>query len=306
LTASPIQAPATSGSCDEERLRDERQDEHFDHREDHDQRRHQHRHHRPRADGAADRDRRRHAADRDAGGKRRRPFAAEAEPLAGDEIHHRPVDQIGFDDRGDAAQDERARETEPSRRRHREDAAENDDGDLDVEFRPHRVLDRLGEARKEIGDDQPGDEREDIAAFIGELQRPADAEFLLLGRRYRREIGEVADHPARIGDPEHGGEGEREPLHVALERGGGGTEHHQERHVSCDQRADAAERGVSFEVALSAWPRLLQTDVVTTQPMRSTLASAARGENENRQAENDGEPVLVDRRDHARRRVAGE
>ena len=72
--------------------------------------------------------------------------------------------------------------SELARRGHGEDAAENDDRDLDVKLRPHRFLHRLGKARKEIGDDQPGDQRKDIAAFIGELERPADAEFLLFGR----------------------------------------------------------------------------------------------------------------------------
>ena len=86
-------------------LRDERQDQHLEDREDQDQRGHQHRHDRAGADGAAGGDRGRHAADRNAGRERRRPFATEAEPFAGDEINHRPVDQIGLDDGGDAAQD---------------------------------------------------------------------------------------------------------------------------------------------------------------------------------------------------------
>src|SRR5215831_12962063 len=42
-------------------------------------------------------DRSRHAADRDARCQRRRPFAAEPEPLARDEIHHGPVDEVGLD-----------------------------------------------------------------------------------------------------------------------------------------------------------------------------------------------------------------
>src|SRR6201996_7586018 len=65
LIASPIQAPATSGSLPEEGLGQKRQDQHFDHREHDDQRRHQDRHRRPRPNGSAGRDRRRDAADRD-------------------------------------------------------------------------------------------------------------------------------------------------------------------------------------------------------------------------------------------------
>src|SRR5580692_2692360 len=49
-------------------------------------------------------------------------------------------------------------------------AAENDDGDFDVELGPHRVLDRVGEARQKIGDDQAGDQRKDVGALVGQLQ----------------------------------------------------------------------------------------------------------------------------------------
>ena len=85
-------------------LRDERQDQNFDHRENHHQRRHQHRHLRPGADGAAGRNRRRDAADRNARGQRRGPFARKAEIFARDEIDHRPIDQIGLDNGRQAAQ----------------------------------------------------------------------------------------------------------------------------------------------------------------------------------------------------------
>src|ERR1700716_465805 len=50
------------------------------------------------------------AADRDPRGERRRPFAAEAEPFARDEVHHRPVDQVGLDDGRNAAEQDRLRE----------------------------------------------------------------------------------------------------------------------------------------------------------------------------------------------------
>ena len=81
FTARPSHAAATSGSCDNEGLRDARQDQNFDHGENDDERGHEHRHLRSRADGAAGGDRRGDAADRNAGSERRRPFAAEAEPL---------------------------------------------------------------------------------------------------------------------------------------------------------------------------------------------------------------------------------
>ena len=45
-------------------------------------------------------------------GERRRPFAIKAEPFARDVINHRPVDQISLDDGGDAAQHQRTGEAE--------------------------------------------------------------------------------------------------------------------------------------------------------------------------------------------------
>ena len=53
------------------------------------------------ADRAAGRDRRRDAPDRYARGERRRPFAAETEAFAGEEINNWPADQIGLDNRCD-------------------------------------------------------------------------------------------------------------------------------------------------------------------------------------------------------------
>jgi hypothetical protein len=199
---------------------DERQHQHLGDREHYDQRGYQHRHQRPRADGAAGGDRRRYAADRDAGGKRRRPLARKAEPLAGDVVNDGPVDQVRLGDGGKAAQHQRTGERKLAGRRDREIAAENDDGDLDVKLRPHRLFDGGGEARQKIGDDQAGDQRENIRAFVGKPQRPADAEFLLLRRRDRGEMGVVADDPARIGDPEHRRESQRKTLDVGFQRRG--------------------------------------------------------------------------------------
>ena len=111
LTASPIQAPATSGSCHRNvcartagsELRPPRKPQPVT---------------RPGsarragADGAASRNRRSDAADRDARGERRRPFAAEAEAICARQIDDRPIDQIGLDDRGNAAQHQRGRQIE--------------------------------------------------------------------------------------------------------------------------------------------------------------------------------------------------
>ena len=114
--------------------------EHFHDREDDDQRGYHDRHGRAGADRAADRDRGGHAADRNAGSERRRPFAAEAEPFPGDEINHRPIDQIGLDDRRNAAQHQRRRERQFAGGRHGQERAEDHDRDLDVEFGPDRLI----------------------------------------------------------------------------------------------------------------------------------------------------------------------
>ncbi len=47
----------------------------------------------------------------------------------------------------------------------------------------------------------PAMKRDDEAAFVGELERPADAEFLQIGGRDHGEIGVAAGDPARIGKP---------------------------------------------------------------------------------------------------------
>ena len=75
-------------------------------------------------------DRRRHAAYRDARSERGGPFPAEAEPFAGDKVDHGPLDQIGFYDRGNGAQEQRCRETELARDRYGEEGAEDHDSDL--------------------------------------------------------------------------------------------------------------------------------------------------------------------------------
>src|SRR5262249_31505547 len=202
LTASPIQAPATSGSrhrnvCARNgrintsitantTTREETSTDDW-----------------PCADGAAGGDRGGNAANRNARRQRRRPFAVEAEPLARDEIHDRPIDEIGLDDRGDAAQQQRGREVELAGSGDGEEAAKDHNRDLDVELRPDRFFDRLGEAGKDVGDDQSREQRKDKAAFIGQTQRPADAELLQFGRRDRGEIGVAADHPTGVGDREH-------------------------------------------------------------------------------------------------------
>src|SRR5664280_1680895 len=280
----------------QEGLRQERQDQHFDDREDDDQRRHQHRNRRLGADGAAGGDRGRHAADRNARRQRRRPFAVEAEPFAGDEVDHRPIDQIGLDDGGDAAQQQRAREIELARRRHRDEAAENDDGDLDVEFGADRGLDRFGETRQEIGDDQAGDQREDITAFVGKLERPVHAKLLHVGRRHRREIGVAADNPTGIGDPEYGGESEREALEIALEREHSHAQDNEQRDIGRKDRTGAAERGIGLGDRSQRLADIGPHRGSHAPSEQIDIGDAGERQSEDQQPDNQRQPVLADLR----------
>jgi hypothetical protein len=228
-------------------------------------------------------------------GERSRPFAIEAEPFAGDEIHHRPIDQVGLDDGGDAAQEERASEAELPGRGHGEHSAENDDRDFDVKLGPHRVLHGLGKARKEIGDDQPGDEREDIAALIGQLERPAHPELLLFSRGHRGEIGKIADHPARIGNPEYGRESKGEPLHIAPEQRGAGTEHDQERQVRGDQRVVAAKGGKILRCCLQCLAEIAPHRSAHHPADQVDIDQSGQRQNKDGKAEHHGKPIFGDR-----------
>src|SRR3977135_4471193 len=109
----------------------------------------------------------RHPADRDPRCKRRRPLAAEAEPFARDEVHHRPVDQIRLDDRRETSEQDRLREDRLRGRHDAEEAAQENDRGLDVQLRAYRLLHPRGETRKEIPDDEAGDEGAAESAFVG-------------------------------------------------------------------------------------------------------------------------------------------
>src|SRR5262249_29499410 len=274
----------------------ERQDQYFDHGEDDDERGDQHRYDRPGTDGGAGGDRRRHAADRDARRRRRSPLAADAEPLAGDEIHHRPVDEISLDDRGDAAQQQRARKIEFAGGGHGEEPAKDHDRDLDVEFRPHRLLDRLGEARKHVGDDQPREQREDEAAFIGQAQRPADAELLQFGWGDRGETSVAADDPTGVGDPEHGREGEREFFHVELCCGRRRAQHHEQRHIGGEQGAGAAEGSVSLRGRAKGLPEITPHRRRDRPADQVDIGEHRERQNKNNETDDDGQPILADPR----------
>jgi hypothetical protein len=250
----------------------------------------------PGADRPARRNRRRDAADRDAGGERRRPFAAEAEPFAGNVIDDRPVDQIGLGDRGDAAQDERGCEIEPPGRLHRNESAEDDDRDLDVELRPDRFLDPVGKAREKIGDDEAGEERDDVAALICEPERPVDTEALQVRRRDGGEMGVVADDPARMGDPEHGREGNRKAAHIGAERRSAGREHGQQREIGHDEGAGAAEIGIGLGERRKRKGGIGPHRGRHHPAEEVDAPKGEEGQRENHETDRKREPILADRR----------
>ena len=88
----------------EELLRGKGQDQQLHHREDHHQRRDHDRHDRPRLDRRTGGNRRRNAADGNAGGQGRSPFAAELEELPRHKVDQGPIDQVGLDDRAQSAE----------------------------------------------------------------------------------------------------------------------------------------------------------------------------------------------------------
>ena len=198
----------TKPACRDERLMrqecigEERQNQKLDHREDDDERGDEHGDLRPGADSAAGGDRRGDAADRNARGERHGGFAREAEIFARDVIDDRPIDQIGLDDRRERAQEDGRGQIELARDGDGDDAAEDDDGCLDVEFRPDRLAEPIGKSREEIADDEAGDEGEDQPALGRQAQRPADARLGDIRRRRRREMRIAADDPGDIGQPE--------------------------------------------------------------------------------------------------------
>ncbi len=184
------------------------------------------------------------------------------------------------------------REIEPSRCRHRDRGAENDDGDLDVKFGADRFLQPVGDARKEIRDDEADQKRDDEAAFIGQPQRPVDAEFLIFRRRHRRDMGVAAGDPAAIGQREHRRECDREFPNVPAEHNDAGAQHHEQRGVGRNQRAAAAEPGIGLGDGIK---RLLKIRIDRgrdrpSEHVRSRDAEKSKAEN--KQTDRNGQPVF--------------
>ena len=133
-----------------------------------------------------------------------------------------------------------------------------------------------------------------IGALVGQLQRPGDAEFLLLGGRHRGEMRVVADDPARVGDPEYRGESEREALNVAFERRGAGSQHQRERDIGGDERADAAELRVAFRGRPERLAEIAPHRRRDHPADQVDMNERGEAEDENEKPEDDGEPILVE------------
>ncbi len=95
-------------------------------------------------------DGRRHAADGNARGQRRRPLAAETEKTPGHEVDERPVNQIGLDDGRQTAKHDRLDQFGGAGRLDAQRGAEDDDGRLDEPLRPRRFRQPLRRAGKKL------------------------------------------------------------------------------------------------------------------------------------------------------------
>ena len=90
------------------------------------------------------------------------------------------------------------------------------------------------------------EQRDDESAFVGQLQRPGNAELRQVGGRHGRQMRIGADEPARIGDGEDDGEGERETSRVASRRPDDQAQRRQQGEEGRRQRERAAQIGVGF------------------------------------------------------------
>ena len=186
----------------QEMLRDEGKQQQLDHGKDDDQRRNHDRHDGPRANGRAGRNRRGHAADRNARRHRRRPLATEAKIFTGNEIHQRPVDEVSLNDGTKPAEHDRLGQPHGLGAFHAECRPQQDDRNFDVQLRPDCVLHQAGQARKKISDNQTGDQRDNETRFTGEIHRPRDAELFQFNRR-RCDVSVRPDREAAVADEKH-------------------------------------------------------------------------------------------------------
>ena len=206
-------AARNHGFTGQEVLGDEGQDQHFDAGEDHDERGHHDRNDRPGTDGRTRGDGGGNAANGDAGGQRRGPFAVELEVPAGDVVDHAPVEEIGFNDGAQSPENDVAGETGGVGGLHAEFGAHDDDGDLDEQFGTACVLKGFGKVRHKVADHDAHDEGEDEPGFGAQAQRPRNPLRLELGG-VGRDVGVGAQRIANDGDEEDDGEGLDELRHV--------------------------------------------------------------------------------------------
>src|SRR5262249_19638527 len=144
------------------------------------------------------------------------------------------------------------------------------------------------------GDDKTHDQREDIGALVGELERPADSEFLQIGGRYRSEICKIAGDPAGISDPERRSEGERKFFDVALEGYGRRAQDGKKSKVSRDKGAEAAKPGIGFGNSAEGLAYIAPHRRGDEPAEQIDIGDAGERQDENEKPDDQRQPVLAD------------
>ena len=78
------------------------------------------------------------------------------EELTGNEVYHRPVNEIGFNDGAHAADDDRTGQAHGTDGLDADVHAKDDDASLDVPFRLGGVRKKTGNLRKEVANNKSG------------------------------------------------------------------------------------------------------------------------------------------------------
>ena len=87
------------------------------------------------------------------------------EELAGDDIDDRPVNEVGFDDGAQAADDDRSGQAHGTDGLNADVGTEDDNARLDIPFRSGCYREEAGRRRKEISDDESCHKGKDESQF---------------------------------------------------------------------------------------------------------------------------------------------
>ena len=105
-----------------------------------------------------------------------------------------------------------------------------------------------------------------------------------------------ADEPARIGDGEHGREGEREPPDIVAEQIGAGGQNGGEDKVGDEERAHAAEARIGLRDGRKRRRRVGPDRCRHQPPERVRAGKRKQGQQEDAEAETDGDEVFAEPR----------